>query len=144
MPVKYQLPPFLEGKVERKVYVRWLSAKAQAHVLRDRKRWNRWIGASEYKQAIHAAVFRSNGRDFYTNERLDWSLLSKYNNAASRASGGSYKKKFALLPTVDHVAPEKRDSNFEICGWRTNDCKNDLTLKELKAFCRTVLAKSSR
>ena len=144
VPIKYQLPPFLEGKVDRKVYVRWLGAKAQAHVFRDRKRWNRWIGTSEYKRAIHSAVLRSQGRDYYTNKRLDWSLLSKYDNTKSRAGGSAYKKKFALLPTVDHVAPEERNSNFEICSWRTNDCKNDLSLAELKAFCRKVLAKSSR
>jgi hypothetical protein len=138
--VTFELPPFLGGKVESAVYLRWLQRKARAQVTRDRKRWNRQLSISEYKQSIHSAVLRSRGRDFYTNERLDWSLLSKYDNAKSHAGGSSYKSKFALLPTVDHVGANSRIPNFEICGWRTNDCKNDLSLAELRAFCRKVLA----
>lgn len=139
MAKKYELPPFLEGKVEQAVYTRWLHRKAVAHALRDRRRWKRHVGISDYKQAVHAAVLRCGGRDHYTGERLDWSLLSKYDNAKSRAGGSAYKKRFALLPTVDHIDPDHRGSAFEICGWRTNDCKNDLSLRELRVFCRKLL-----
>ena len=139
MAVKYELPAFLSGKISRETYVRWLHRKAQAHAIRDRNRWKRRISVSGYKQTIHEAVQRSRGRDFYTNERLDWTLLSKYDNARSRAGGAAYKSRFALLPTVNHVNPTRRSPDFEICGWRTNDCKNDLTLAELRAFCRKIL-----
>jgi hypothetical protein len=140
MALKYELPAFLTGKVTREKYVRWLQRKAQAHAVRDRKRWKQQISVSTYKLEIHAAVKRSKGRDHYTNERLDWMLLSKYDNAKSRAGGTAYKSQFALLPTVDHADPRKREPDFAICGWRTNDCKNDLTIAELRAFCRKVLA----
>ena len=121
--------------------MRWLHRKAQAHAVRDRRRWKRRVKISEYKQAIHAAVLRSQGRDHWTREPLDWSLLSKYDNAESRALGLAYKRRFALLPTVDHVDPERETAEFEICGWRTNDCKNDLTLRELRRFCRKILSR---
>ena len=140
MAIKYELPPFLEDTaVTRDVYVRWLHRKAQAHARRDRRRWSRAIRVSDYKQAIHHTVARSRGRDFYTDEPLDWSLLSEWDNREAERQGGKYKRRFALLPTVDHVDPESREADFRICSWRTNDCKNDLTIAELRAFCETFL-----
>lgn len=139
MPVLYELPSFLPVSVDRTDYMRWLQRKATAHARRDRKRWCEPISISSYKQSMHAAVVRSAGRDFYTGEKLDWSLISQYDNAESKSRGSSYKKQFALLPTVDHVDPNRARGDFEICSWRTNDCKNDLSLVELKRFCRALL-----
>ena len=87
MAIKYELPPFLEGTLTLEVYVRWLHRKAQAHARRDRRRWKRTISQSDYKQAIHQAVLRSDGRDFYSHEPLDWSLLSEYDNGESQRQG---------------------------------------------------------
>lgn len=138
---KYELPPFLDDAVvTRQVYVRWLRRKAQAHARRDSRRWGRTIRVSAYSEAIHRAVWASNGRDFYTQEELDWSLISKYDNRDSQSQGVKYKKRFARLPTVDHADPESKQADFRICGWRTNDCKNDLTLAELRTFCETLLS----
>ena len=139
MAMKYELPPFLEGMLTREVYVRWLHRKAQAHARRDRRRWKQTIRASAYKEAIHDAVLCSEGRDCYTNERLDWSLLSKWDDREAEREGGRLKRQFALLPTVDHVDPGSMEADFRICGWRTNDCKNDLTVAELGAFCEMFL-----
>jgi hypothetical protein len=50
-----------------------------------------------------------------------------------------YKKQYALLPTVDHLDDGLGEPKFAICGWRTNDCKNDLTIEELAEFCRMFL-----
>ena len=100
---KYQRPVFLENVIEQETYERWLHRKAVAHVRRDRSRGNETATNEEYKIEIHRAVTECDGRDFYTNERLDWSLLSKYNNEASKKHGRTYKKKFALLPSVDHI-----------------------------------------
>src|ERR1051325_9289537 len=105
MPRKHSLPPFLEGKVEPDAYERWLSRKAMAHLKRDRKRGHNATRA-QYKEAIHAAVLLSKGKDAYTGEKLDWSLISKYNNEDSKAGRHKYKAGFALLPTVDHVSAE--------------------------------------
>jgi hypothetical protein len=81
----YELPSFLENKVSRDTYVRWLQRKAQAHVVRDRRRWKKALSVSDYKKAIHSAVIRSKGRDFYTGEVLDWNLLSRYDNTKSKS-----------------------------------------------------------
>ena len=97
---KYHLPDFLESIVAQDTYDRWLHRKAVAHVWRDRRRGNDTATNSEYKMAIQKAVKNSKGKDAYTNEKLDWSLLSQYDNAASRKYGRAYKKKFALLPLL--------------------------------------------
>ena len=144
LQLKYNLPDFLKDTPES-VYLRWLNRKAQSLVRRDRRRWKQDISMSDYKQAIHNAVLCSEGQDSYTGEPLDWSLLSRYDNRESQRLGGQYKRQFALLPTVDHADPESKQTDFRICGWRTNACKNDLTLEELKElaadarkFCGTA------
>ena len=139
VPFRYELPKFLRRSTNQASYTRWLHRKATAHARRDRKRWGRHISISDYKVAIHNAVLRSNGCDYYTGERLAWRLISTYDNEASRSGRTRYKKKFALLPTVDHANPESERADFQICGWRTNDCKNDLSLRELRQFCTKFL-----
>lgn len=136
---KYQLPPDLAPLVEQLKYERWLDRKANAHVKRDRKRGNSSATGSEYKAAIHKAVSLSGGLDAYTGEKLDWSLLSQYNNENSKAQGRLYKKKFALLPTVDHVDDGLGPANFKICAWRTNDAKNDLSHEELIELSKKII-----
>ena len=135
----YKLPDFLAGRVTREKYVRWLHRKAAAHVKRDRVRLGAKIALSSYKQAIHDAVTMSYGSDWYTGEALDWEKISTYNNEDLKMNRSIYKAGLGLLPTVDHVLTEKGDYNFVICSWRTNDAKNDLSLKEFLALCGRVL-----
>jgi hypothetical protein len=135
----FELPDFLIGKIDRRNYVRWLQRKAAAHVRRDRRRGNSKASVSEYKRAIHNAVCKSGDRDFYTSEHLDWNLISTYNNEASKKGGRAYKRRFALLPTVDHVGDGKGPADFVICAWRTNDAKGDLTYTEFVEVCRRVI-----
>ncbi len=139
MPKKYVLPHFIKNPVDQTVYERWLRRKAQAHVKRDRRRGNDSATGETYLTAIHTAVQNSDGRDAYTGEKLDWSLISKYNNDESKRRGREYKKQFALLPTVDHVGDGTGPADFKICGWRTNDAKHDLELNEFLQVCRLVL-----
>ena len=94
--------------------------------------------------AIHQAIVKSDGLDEYTGELLDWNLISAYNNEDSKKGRRAYKKRFAKLPTVDHVGDGTGPANFVICGWRTNDCKNDLPREELIEFCRMVLTHHDR
>jgi elongation factor Tu len=56
-----------------------------------------------------------------------------------RSSSKNYKAGFALLPTVDHVTNTTDGYDFVICGWRTNDAKNDLSLLDFLGLCRLVL-----
>lgn len=137
---KYALPAFLVAVVAQAVYERWLHRKAVAHVRRDRKRGNLAAVNEHYKKAIHDAVCLSGGNDAYTGEPLHWHLISKYDNKASSKGRRAYKAGFALLPTVDHVGDGLGAANFKICGWRTNDAKNDLALEEFLELCRKVLA----
>lgn len=137
---KYALPPFLKGIINPLDYERWLSRKAIAHLRRDRDKGNSSATNEAYKIAIHKAVIESKGKDAYTGEKLDWQLLSKYNNEESKKLGRVYKQRFALLPSVDHVGDGLGPADFKICSWRTNDAKNDLSLIDFVKLCRKVVA----
>lgn len=136
---KYALPAFLVGTIDQAAYQRWLEHKAQAHVRRDRKRGNTTAIGEAYRVAIHAAVAAGCGRDAYTGEALDWSLLSRYDNVESAEGGRTYKHGFARLPTVDHVGDGLGPADFKICGWRVNDAKHDLDMPAFLGVCRAVL-----
>jgi hypothetical protein len=137
---KHETPAFLKArKVKQEDYEKWLRRHAQAHVKRDRRRGNKAALDEPYRQAIHAAVLESEGRDANTGEDLDWGLLSKFDNQGAKKHGRHFKQKFALLPTVDHVADDKSPPLFKICAWRTNDMKNDLDSPQLTAVCRRFL-----
>jgi hypothetical protein len=107
-------------------------------VKRDRKR-DRVCGVAQYKAEIHTAVCESEGRDFYTGELLDWSLISSYDNKAAKSGRAKYKKTLALLPTVDHTLDEHGRPKFVICSWYVNDVKSDLTIEEFYRLCKRVL-----
>ena len=138
MARKHTLPTFLKDVVTPDGYERWLRRKAMAHVKRDRKR-GRTCAVALYKEAIHGAVVLSDGKDAYTGEALSWELISTYRNEDSKAGRHGYKAGFALLPTIDHVTAEAAEGSFRVCGWRTNDAKNDLSLAEFLVLCQRAL-----
>ena len=137
---KFPLPNCLEGKCLYEDYRHWLYGKAAAHVKRDLKRGNTTATTEAYRRAIHEAVSQGGDRDAFTGELLRWDLIRTYDNKESSEGKREYKKTFALLPTVDHLDDGMGVPSFTICGWRTNDCKGDLTLEELIRFCQTLLA----
>jgi hypothetical protein len=140
MATKWERPSFLQRQINQETYSKWLHRKAVAHVKRDRKRGNsKYATVSSYKAAIHDAVASSQGKDAYTGAQLDWKLLSCYDNASSKKQGRAYKKKFAKLPTVDHVGDGLGKPRFVIASWKTNDAKSDLPIEEFLALCRAVL-----
>src|SRR3954454_21741717 len=77
--------------------------------------------------------------DFYTGEELEGEKISTYRNEESKIGRRAYKRQLGLLPTVDHVGDGLGPADFQICGWRTSDCKNDLSADELLAFCHRVI-----
>ena len=108
---------------------------------RDRKRFPELdLTGERYRTDIHKAVCDHGTNDFYTGEVLDWSLVSTYDNKKSKAGKTAYKFGFALLPTVDHVFETDGTWRFVICGWRTNDAKNDMSHAEFVALCQRVVA----
>jgi hypothetical protein len=135
---RYSAPSFLGNLVTQAQYERWLTRKAEAHVRRDRRKKQN-ISVASYKKMIHDAVCNSNGRDDYTGENLDWTLISKWRNDEAKLQGQTYKKKFALLPSVDHVLGRIGDTEFKICSWRMNDAKNDLSIDEFIDLAKKVL-----
>jgi hypothetical protein len=135
---KYSLPNFLIGILPQERYTKWLDAKAKAHVKRDLK-LRPDITKIEYKKKIHEAVIRSEGKDAYTGEALDWSLISTWNNKEAKAHGSRSTSKFALLPSVDHVSERRDQTDFTICAWRTNAAKNDLSIEDFVQLCEKVL-----
>ncbi len=137
---KYQLPDFLDGCCSQEKYEKWLYRRAAAHRKSDPKRFGITPASGEsYRLQIHQAVKESKGFDIYTGQRLDWSLISKYDNTKAKSGGWKYKHTFALLPSVDHDRNPDGAYTFRICGWRTNDCKSSLTLSELFTFCELIL-----
>ncbi len=97
-----------------------------------------------YRDAIHKAVVESRGVDFYTGERLDWTLLGKFDNETAKRERRDYKKTLAMKPTVDHFADRSGTPDFRICAWQTNDAKSDLSHEEFVQLCQRVVAHHAR
>lgn len=139
---KYPLPEVLSGKVAHADYRKWIHVKAAAHVKRDKKRWNRSLTISSYKQAIHQAVLQHDGSDPYTGEALQWELLRTYNNECSKLGRSKYKRTFRLLPTIDHVDNDPCDAPvFVVLSWEANAAKNDMTHDSFVELCKKVAAR---
>jgi hypothetical protein len=125
----YIVPDFLAKKVKKVKFKKWLFGEAFSHHVRDGKE----IELKIYRQLIYEAVINSDGKDFYTREKLDWTKISIYD-------GKKVKRKGLLnMPRADHNRNAKGEISFKICSWQTRDCKNDLTIVELKRFCRLIL-----
>jgi hypothetical protein len=150
---QFYIPEFIQVQCGRPAYMRWLQGRAAAHVNRDKKRFagREYSGSGlptvrAYKVVIHNAVVAQGSHDPYTGEKLDWSLVGKYDNSLSKKRGAEYKRRFRLLPTVDHVLDEMGRPEFDsegmpvmvICSWCINDSKNDLSEKEFFALCGQV------
>jgi hypothetical protein len=134
----YVVPDPIKNQCDQAKYSRWLSRKAAAHVRRDRKR-ERDCTIVQYKKEIHSAVCESGGKDFYTGEALNWSLVSTYNNESSESGRTKYKKTLALLPTIDHTVDASGRPKFVICSWYVNDAKGDLPIEDFYQLCQRVL-----
>ena len=132
----YQAPNYVlnevkptRDKTSQEVYKRWLNRRASSHFNRDKKGYNGKYTIEEYRVAIHEAVRKSEGKDKYTGKFLKWELISTFNNKKAKRKGWKYMKKFSDLPTVDHVNRGENKLNFNICSWRVNDSKSNMTLK---------------
>ena len=135
----YRLPPFLEDRITPEDYRKWLFGKAKSHCNRDRKRGNSIATYKSYRECIHQAVERSEGKDEYTGKELDWKKISKYNNNDAARQGREYKRGFYDLPTVDHVGDGRGEADFKICSWQVNDAKHDQSLSEFIELCRSIV-----
>lgn len=138
--MKYELPGQIKLQCDEETYNRWLYRRAASLRKRDEKHSvSNLKTLKEYRDNIHKAVLNADGVDAYTGEHMNWSLIGTYENSRASEEGKAYKKQFAAMPTVDHDYDENGSFQFRICSWRTNDCKNDLSVEELIIFCRKIL-----
>ncbi len=77
----------------------------------------------------------SGERDPYTNEALAWELIGAWDTDNDHPDG--YKKEFALMPIVDHVASDALE--FEICSWQVNDARSNMPPEEFLDLCKKVV-----
>ena len=118
-------------------YRKMLQRKAVAVTRRDKRRDGKY-SVKEAIEAIHQAFHRCSGFDPYDGSKLDPELLGEYKNEDAKAEGAAHKRRFAMLPTVDHVKAEPV-ADFEIVSWQTNDAKGDMPPEEFIAYCRRVV-----
>ena len=111
--------------------------KAEVVNRRDKKRGGKY-SVKEAIEAIHQAFHRCNGFDPYDGSKLNPKLLGEYKNEDAKAEGAAHKRRFAMLPTVDHVTA-KPVADFEIVSWQTNDAKGDMPPGEFIAYCQRVV-----
>ena len=124
-------------KQNDKDYSELIRKKAVAVTRRDKKRDGKY-SVKEAIEAIHQAFHRCNGFDPYDGSKLDPELLGEYKNDEAKAQRAAYKRRFAMLPTVDHVTA-KPVADFEIVSWQTNDAKGDMSPDEFIAYCHRVV-----
>ena len=111
--------------------------KAVAVTRRDKRRDGKYT-VKQAIEAINQAFHRCNGFDPYDGSKLNPKLLGEYKNEDAKAEGAAHKRRFAMLPTVDHVKAEP-EPDFEIVSWQTNDAKGDMPPEEFIAYCRRVV-----
>lgn len=106
---------------------------------RDKKRGKPYARTATdrlYKEKIHTAIIDNGQFDPFTGDALDWKLIATWDTSTTHGNDGSYRKKFALMPTVDHIDPDLLE--FEICSWLTNDCKSYLNPAEFVTLCKRI------
>ena len=111
--------------------------KAVAVTTRDKRRDGKYT-VKQAIEAINQAFHRCNGFDPYDGSKLNPKLLGEFKNEDAKAEGAAHKRRFAMLPTVDHVKAEP-EPDFEIVSWQTNDAKGDMPPEEFIAYCRRVV-----
>ena len=145
---KYEIPEFISAfEINQKDYTRWLENKARTHYNRDKKyfgeKFNSKIKPKEYKLAIHNAVIKSDGKCFYTDEKLAWNKINKFGSLIENNKRDYDKRKYELLPTLEHIDRSVHSLNFAIVSWKVNDAKNNLNIEEFLELCKLVISKEN-
>jgi hypothetical protein len=145
-PFIYPVPGFLSGRVTQKQYSRWLEGRGKDLFTRDRQRRKPFAlksSRSLYKSLIHYAVVNAGEFDPFTGDRLSWELIGTWTDVNTEARRpDAYDAKYALMPTVDHKDPDVLE--FEICSWKINNAKGNLTPREFIALCKRIARHCSK
>ena len=108
--------------------------------MRRGKPYARTATKAMYKEKIYEAVVNSGERDPYTGDLLSWEIIGTWDTSEHHPA--EYKRRFALMPTVDHTNPDVLE--FEICSWLVNECKSYLLPEEFVAVCKRVVSNSRK
>ena len=139
----YFPPAWMSGIVDTVKYRKWLLKRAKEIRKSDLtlgRQFAKSHEVSDYRKLINDAVYANGRYDPFTGDQLDWSLVKLWDTSKSIDSDGTYIKKFALLPVVDHIDPQAAELRFEICANQVNLCKSYLTPDEFVAQCRRIAA----
>jgi hypothetical protein len=140
VPAVYLLPGYLEGRCSQVLFRKWVDWIAEERLVRDRKIKRPYAIEGHmllYKQVIYKASLVGEF-DPFTGEFLLWELIGQW-DPAKRSPDAVNFKKFALLPTVDHIDPASDILQMEICSWKINTCKGNLNPQEFVELCRRVI-----
>jgi len=140
MPLKYERPSFLIGKISQATYNHWVRSKSKTHFGRDKKRGNTAISNEKYKMAIHLAVSQSSAT---INTRVKHSIGLWSGNTTTKKlkrEAENIKLPLLFLPTIDHCDDGLGSANFKLCSYRTNDAKHDSSYSDFVDLCRRVIA----
>ena len=90
-------------------------------------------------QKLDEAVIKTGLYDPYTGNALRWDRIGKWDPGKAKGNP-AYKRQFDLLPTADHIDPDARELEFEICSWLSNTAKSFLSPPEFLALCKRIAA----
>ena len=132
-------PKKFNAWVVKKAASLWKRDKSKLSKIDDTKKFNDGEKRVEYRDAIYEAIAAMKvNKCPYTGDELEWDKIGTWKNDDAKAEGKDYKKKFALMPTIDHKNAEPKP-DFVICSWIANDTKNDLTQEDFIKLCKSVL-----
>lgn len=125
-----------QKKVNCTRYNAWLNGQARSCRARDQGLIDPLPAIEEYRTRIHDAVIRSEGRDEYTGELLEWNRL---NHPRPEAGGRKRHLQRCSYPSVDHYfGPGRLD--YRICSGVTNLAKGAMDHQRFVDLCRKVAA----
>jgi hypothetical protein len=133
----------LQGRCSLATYKKWLYVRARELFNKDRLRKKPYALTGSvpfYKMLIHQAVNRGGQTDPFTADSLKWELIGTWNSSIPTSHDPAIMKKFALLPTVDHIDPASDELEFEICSFEINKCKSSLNPADFVALCERIVS----
>lgn len=135
----YPAPDFVRAQhVTCSTYEDWL--RRQARNCRQRDPRPDKPGIEAYRDRIHRTVLGSEGRDFYTGEKLCWNRL---NNPLPLSGGRRRHRRCGFYPSIDHYIGTKC-LDFRICAMRVNQAKGAMSHQEFQALCQAVVSQRQR
>ena len=114
-------------------YGDWLERQSQNCRKRDSTDQRKPI--EEYREAIHQAVIKSKGLDYYTGQPLEWNRL---NHDKPEGGGQRNHRITGRYPSIDHYRGINQ-LDYRICAGSVNHAKGALDHQQFVELCRHVV-----